>query len=71
MSEEPLKECPNCKGLVKRLIGSGAGTIFKGSGFYHTDYKNKGNTSSGKKETGTSKSENKEKKNPDPTSKKE
>jgi len=36
-----LKECPKCKGKVRRLIGSGAGIIFKGSGFYHTDYKNK------------------------------
>jgi len=71
MSDEPVKICPKCGKDIKRLIGSGAGTIFKGSGFYHTDYKNKGNTSSGKKETGTSKSENKEKKNPDPTSKKE
>jgi putative FmdB family regulatory protein len=43
MSAEPEKECPKCKGLVKRLIGSGAGTIFKGTGFYETDYKNKGN----------------------------
>ncbi|MDO8550008.1 MAG: zinc ribbon domain-containing protein [Ignavibacteria bacterium] len=51
MSAEPLKECPNCKGLVKRLIGTGAGTIFKGSGFYQTDYKNKpGKSVSNKKE---------------------
>lgn len=40
MKEETLKDCPKCKGKVKRLIGAGAGTIFKGSGFYHTDYKN-------------------------------
>jgi putative FmdB family regulatory protein len=38
---EPLKECPKCGGEVKRLIGAGAGPIFKGSGFYHTDYKAK------------------------------
>ena len=51
MSAEPLKECPKCKGPVKRLIGTGAGTIFKGSGFYQTDYKNKpGNSGSNKKE---------------------
>ena len=37
---EPLKECPQCKGELKRLIGPGAGPIFKGSGFYQTDYKN-------------------------------
>jgi len=41
MSAEPLKECPNCKGELKRIIGSGAGPIFKGSGFYQTDYKGK------------------------------
>lgn len=41
MSEEPIKNCPKCNGKVKRLIGMGAGTIFKGSGFYQTDYKNK------------------------------
>jgi putative FmdB family regulatory protein len=41
MSDEPLKECPECKGEVKRLIGSGSGMIFKGSGFYETDYKRK------------------------------
>ena len=41
MSAEPIKICPKCKGEVKRLIGPGAGPIFKGSGFYQTDYKNK------------------------------
>ena len=40
MSADPLKECPECKGILKRLIGAGAGPIFKGSGFYQTDYKN-------------------------------
>ena len=40
MNDEPMKMCPICKGDVKRLLGAGAGTIFKGSGFYHTDYKN-------------------------------
>ena len=39
MSEKAVKTCPKCKGKVKRLIGSGAGLIFKGSGFYATDYK--------------------------------
>lgn len=40
MSDEPINECPKCKGKVKRLLGAGAGPIFKGSGFYQTDYKN-------------------------------
>ena len=37
MSDEPLKKCPVCNGNVKRLIGTGGGLIFKGSGFYITD----------------------------------
>ncbi len=42
MKDEPLKKCPECKKpKLKRLIGSGAGIIFKGSGFYCTDYKAK------------------------------
>jgi len=39
MMEDPVKKCPECDGEVKRLISSGAGLIFKGSGFYITDYK--------------------------------
>ncbi len=39
MNDEPLTTCPKCKGSVQRLIGPGAGLIFKGSGFYLTDYK--------------------------------
>ena len=44
MKDEPVKICPKCKGEVKRLIGTGAGPIFKGTGFYQTDYKNSSNT---------------------------
>jgi len=41
MKDEPLKTCPQCKKRsVKRRVGGGAGLIFKGSGFYITDYKN-------------------------------
>ena len=40
ITANPLTECPECKkNALKRLIGSGAGLIFKGSGFYCTDYK--------------------------------
>ena len=39
MSDEPVKTCPECHGEVERLIGGGAGLIFKGSGFYTTDYR--------------------------------
>ncbi len=57
MQDEPLTECPKCKGSVKRLIGGGLGIIFKGSGFYVTDNKasnsaspDKGNDPSNKKD---------------------
>lgn len=42
MMEDSLVTCPKCgKDTLKRLIGAGSGIIFKGSGFYLTDYKNK------------------------------
>ena len=40
MSDSPISNCENCGGEVKRLITGGTGLIFKGSGFYLTDYKN-------------------------------
>jgi putative FmdB family regulatory protein len=40
MKDAPLEQCPSCEELtLKRKIGTGAGIIFKGSGFYETDYK--------------------------------
>lgn len=41
MNDDRLTDCPleSCDGTVKRLLGTGAGIIFKGSGFYETDYK--------------------------------
>ena len=42
MLDEKLKKCPECeKDALHRLIGAGSGIIFKGSGFYETDYKKK------------------------------
>ena len=41
MSEPPIKRCPKCRKKVRRLLGTGAGVIFKGSGFYETDYRRK------------------------------
>lgn len=54
MKDEPLKTCPDkkCKGKVKRLLGTGAGLIFKGSGFYITDYRSEGYKKAAKKESG-------------------
>jgi putative FmdB family regulatory protein len=40
MSEKPLKKCPKCgKRKLRRLFGTGAAILFKGSGFYATDYR--------------------------------
>src|SRR5229473_1331042 len=58
MRDEPLRECPKnlCRlpkwghGKVKRLLGTGAGLIFKGSGFYITDYRSKAYQEAAKKE---------------------
>ena len=42
MNDSPVKRCPKCKKQkAKRLLGLGAGLIFKGTGFYETDYKKK------------------------------
>jgi len=39
MSDPPLTECPECGGAAERRISAGTGLVFKGSGFYITDYK--------------------------------
>jgi putative FmdB family regulatory protein len=58
MREEPYRECPKelCRlakwghGKVKRLLGTGAGVIFKGSGFYTTDYRSNSYKEAAKKD---------------------
>ncbi|MBC8106282.1 MAG: zinc ribbon domain-containing protein [Anaerolineae bacterium] len=53
MSATPVKKCPKCgKNKVRRLISAGAGILFKGSGFYITDYRDKSYTDKAKAETG-------------------
>jgi putative FmdB family regulatory protein len=53
MSAKPLKKCPACgKMKLRRLIGAGAGIIFKGSGFYETDYKRKSGSGGGSSDSG-------------------
>lgn len=39
LTEPPLVTCPKCTGRLRRLVSAGGGIIFKGSGFYETDYK--------------------------------
>jgi putative FmdB family regulatory protein len=39
ITAKPVRRCPKCGKAVERLIGTGAGIIFKGSGFYCTDYR--------------------------------
>lgn len=59
MRDEPYRECPKdlCRlpkwghGKVKRLLGTGAGLIFKGSGFYSTDYRSESYKEAAKKES--------------------
>src|SRR6266542_2369285 len=49
----PIRKCPVCgKKKVRRLISKGAGLIFKGSGFYITDYRDKSYTDKAKAESG-------------------
>jgi predicted nucleic acid-binding Zn ribbon protein len=62
MKDDTLKTCPKdkCrmkkwgKGKIRRLLGTGAGLIFKGSGFYITDYRSEGYKQAAKKDTGES-----------------
>ncbi|MDP0490188.1 MAG: zinc ribbon domain-containing protein [Verrucomicrobiota bacterium JB023] len=52
MSDPKLTDCPEegCAGPVKRLLGTGAGLIFKGGGFYETDYRSSSYKEGAKKE---------------------
>ncbi len=60
MKDDALKVCPEAhcqmkkwgRGPVRRLLGTGAGLIFKGSGFYITDYRSEGYKAAAKKESG-------------------
>jgi putative FmdB family regulatory protein len=61
MSDPPVKTCPECGGRkVKRLIGTGAGLLFKGSGFYKTDYRSDSYKKEAKADSGETKAPAKE-----------
>lgn len=65
MSDSVLKKCPKCNKNVRRLISGGSGLIFKGSGFYLTDYakkKEKKSSTDNKKKIDTKKPKEKNKK---------
>ena len=52
ITSKSLRKCPECgKSALNRLIGTGAAVIFKGSGFYETDYRSEGYKQAQKKET--------------------
>jgi len=51
IAARPIRKCPKCgKGRLKRLIGAGSGVIFKGAGFYQTDYRSESYKKAEKKE---------------------
>jgi putative FmdB family regulatory protein len=57
---KPTKKCPKCKkNKVQRLISAGAGVIFKGSGFYQTDYRSESYKTAAKADTSPAKTESK------------
>ena len=56
----PCEVCPKCGGKVKRLIGAGAAVIFKGSGFYATDYRSEEYKKKAKEEKKEKKGEKKD-----------
>jgi putative FmdB family regulatory protein len=56
IKDDPIKKCPRCGKSVRRLFGGGMGIIFKGSGFYTTDYKHSSAVTGG---NGSRKSETK------------
>jgi putative FmdB family regulatory protein len=54
MTASSLRKCPQCGKLsLRRLIGTGAGIIFKGSGFYETDYRSESYKNAAKSDSGT------------------
>lgn len=52
ITDPPRRRCPKCRGAVRRLIGAGAAMLFRGSGFYATDYRSESYKRQKEKESG-------------------
>jgi len=60
ITARPRKTCPSCgRRTAKRLIGAGAGIIFRGPGFYETDYRSEGYKKAAKAEAGSASGDSK------------
>jgi len=71
ITAKPLKKCPECgKMALNRLIGTGAGVIFKGSGFYETDYRSDSYKAGQKSDKSDSSADTAKKKETEPDSSK-
>lgn len=70
MSDEPLKVCPKCQGKLTKMLYP-AGVIFKGSGFYSTDYKGSGKAESSNGSGSGTESQSETKSEPKPAAKPE
>ena len=67
ITAKPLTKCPRCGGRLKRLVSSGSGFLFKGSGFYITDYRSKSYQDAKRKDEATSPKASKPSSAPDKT----
>ncbi|MDI6449489.1 FmdB family zinc ribbon protein [Anaerobaca lacustris] len=63
ITAKPLRKCPKCKkSALRRLIGTGAGILFKGSGFYQTDYRSDSYKKAAEKDNGSTSAKSSDKK---------
>jgi putative FmdB family regulatory protein len=68
INDEPLKTCPDTGQNVRRIISGGGGVVYKGSGWYVTDYKNNDRKEKAKEENGSEKKESQKDKSTDSSS---
>jgi putative FmdB family regulatory protein len=70
ITAEPIDKCPRCGGPAERVISGGAGLLFKGDGFYITDYRSSGYKNDAKKDKPPTSSDSKPASKPDSPPKK-